>query len=96
MEVTRIGDHRRKRKGKRKSKRKDASQQRALEGLQDALGLMLTRVIEDEVSIEEARTMLDYLQKELDAIDPPAGGRRPTRRSAKRKSGARKARKKKG
>ena len=91
MEVTRIEEHRR----KRTSGKKDVGEQRALEGLQDALELMLTRVIEDEVSVEEARTMLAYLQEELDAIEPPAGARRRTRRNAKRTSGARKARKKK-
>jgi len=91
MVVTRIESRRR----KRKSGKEDAARQRALEGLHDALELMLTRVIADEVSVEEAQTMLAYLQNEVDAIDPPAGAGRRTRRKAKRKVLARKTRKKK-
>ncbi|MEE9292106.1 MAG: hypothetical protein V3U83_04155 [Acidobacteriota bacterium] len=88
MAVTRIENHRRKRKGGKE----DAARQRALEGLHDALELMLTRVIEDEVSVDEAKTMLSYLQNEVNAIDPPTVAGRRTRRSAKRKVVARKAR----
>ena len=88
MVVTRIEDHRRNRKGGKK----DAVRQRALEGLHDALELMLTRVIEDEVSVDEAKTMLAYLQNEVDTIDPPVAAGRRTQRNAKRKVVARKAR----
>ncbi|MEE9472089.1 MAG: hypothetical protein V3W32_10285 [Gemmatimonadota bacterium] len=88
MAVTRIRDRRR----KLKDGKGEAVRQRALEGLHDALELMLTRVIEDEVSVDEAKTMLAYLQNEVDAIDPPADAGRRTRRNAKRKVVARKAR----
>ncbi len=89
--MVRIENHRRRRKGGKE----DAARQRALEGLHDALELMLTRVIEDEVSVDEAKTMLSYLQEEVDAIDRPAVAGRRTRRKAKRKVVARKTRKKK-
>ena len=91
MAVTRIENHRR----KRKSGKEDAARQRALEGLHDALELMLTRVIEDEVSVDEAKTMLSYLQNEVNTIDPPTVAGRRTRRNAKRKVVTRKTRKKK-
>ncbi len=86
--MTRIEAHRRRRKGGNK----DDARQRALEGLHDALELMLTRVIEDEVSVDEAKTMLAYLQNEIDTIDPPAAAGRRTHRNPKRKVVARKAR----
>lgn len=88
MGVTRIENHKRKRMGGKG----DAARQRALEGLHDALELMLTRVIEDEVSVDEAKTMLAYLQNEVDAIDPPAKAGRRTRRNAKGKVIGRKVR----
>ena len=41
----------------------------SLDGLRDALDLTLTRVIEDDMEVEEARAVLRYLEKELDGFE---------------------------
>jgi hypothetical protein len=43
--------------------------QESLDGLRDALDLTLTRVIEDDMEVEEARAVLRYLEKELNGFE---------------------------
>jgi len=65
----------------------------SLDGLRDALDLTLTRVIEDDMGIEEAQAVLRYLQKELDGFEKRA--RRttaPARRGPRRAKSVRKTR----
>ncbi len=63
--------------------RKKTGHEHALEGLRDTLSLMLTRVIENDVDVTEARTMLAYLRKELDALESRSRG--ATRSRARRR-----------
>ena len=41
----------------------------SLEGLRDALDLTLTRVIEDDMGVDEAHDVLRYLEKELTTFE---------------------------
>jgi hypothetical protein len=47
----------------------DSAARASLEGLRDALDLTLTRVIEDDMGVDEARAVLRYLEKELDGFE---------------------------
>lgn len=51
----------------------------SLEGLRDALDLTLTRVIEDDMGVDEARAVLRYLEEELDGFEKRT---RPAKTSA--------------
>ena len=65
----------------------------SLDGLRDALDLTLTRVIEDDMKVEEARAVLRYLEKELDGFEKrtrPA--KSPATRGRRRNTTARRPR----
>jgi len=67
--------------------------QESLDGLRDALDLTLTRVIEDDMEVEEARAVLRYLEKELNGFEKrtrPA--KSPAHRARRRTTTARKSR----
>ena len=65
----------------------------SLEGLRDALDLTLTRVIEDDMGVEEARAVLRYLEKELDGFEKKTGkAKSPARKAGQRTTAARKPR----
>jgi hypothetical protein len=58
------------------SKRKKASKPResdsiseSLEGLRDVLDITLTRVMEDDMDVKEARKVLAHLESELSILD---------------------------
>ena len=65
----------------------------SLEGLRDALDLTLTRVIEDDMGVEEARAVLRYLEKELDGFEKRTSpAKSPARKVRQRTTAARKSR----
>lgn len=65
----------------------------SLDGLRDALDLTLTRVIEDDMGVEEAQAVLRYLQKELDGFKKRARrATSPARKVRRRTRAARKPR----
>lgn len=71
----------------------DSAGKDSLAGLRDALDLTLTRVIEDDMGVDEARALLQYLEKELDGFEKrtrPA--KSPARKGRQRKVAARKSR----
>ncbi len=63
----------------------------SLEGLRDALDLTLTRVIEDDMGVDEARAVLRYLEKELHGFEKRTGpAKTPARKVRRRTTAARK------
>jgi len=65
----------------------------SLEGLRDALDLTLTRVIEDDMGVEEARAVLRYLEKELDGFEKRTSpAKSPARKVRQRTTATRKSR----
>ncbi len=61
---------------KKTSRVPDESRQSALDGLRDALDLTLTRVIEDDKGVEQAREVLKYLENELQRVEKGTGRKR--------------------
>ncbi len=61
---------------KKSSRVPDESRQSALDGLRDALDLTLTRVIEDDMGVEQARELLKYLENELQRVEKGTGRKR--------------------
>jgi hypothetical protein len=79
-------------KGKRATAA-DGARKDALEGLRDALDLTLTRVIEDDMGVDEARAVLRYLEKELEGFEKRSGpAKTPARRVRRRTMAASKSR----
>ena len=65
----------------------------ALAGLRDALDLTLTRVIEDDMGVDEARAVLHYLEKELNQFEKrTSAAKSPARKVRRRTVAARKSR----
>ena len=76
----------------RRARVADGAIRDSLGGLRDALDLTLTRVIEDEMGVDEAREVLRYLEKELDGLKKRSRrGKRPARKTRRRSTAARKA-----
>ncbi len=61
---------------KKSSRAPDESLQSALDGLRDALDLTLTRVIEDDMGVEQVREVLKYLENELKRVEEGTGRKR--------------------
>ncbi len=66
---------------KKKPKKKTKSEQKlasaeSLKGLRDVLDLTLTRVIEDDMDLDEAKALLAHLEKEVAAIESGVQGAR--------------------
>jgi hypothetical protein len=65
--------------GKSRGKSKDdRAAEEQLDGLRDVLDLLRSRVIEDDIDADQAASILDYLRKELAALD--RGGRTASRK----------------
>ena len=80
-------------KGRRSSPAANSASKDSLEGLRDALDLTLTRVIEDDMGVEEARAVLRYLEKELDGFEKRTSpAKSPARKVRQRTTAARKSR----
>jgi hypothetical protein len=78
-------------KGRRKAAVDSASKD-SLEGLRDALDLTLTRVIEDDMGVDEARAVLRYLEEELEGFEKRTRPEKtPARKVRRRTTAARKS-----
>ena len=75
--------HEKKKPRKRTKSEEKLASTESLMGLRDVLDLTLTRVIEDDMNIEEARALLAHLEKEVVEVE------RGIRRAKKRMGGKR-------